>query len=88
MPGADGKRILTDLAIAQCFGAFGPWFYGHLIGDGTNHAMLTFGYLIGAAVMVIGGLVEAYLGIDAEGKSLEDVARPLSVAPEPEPAAA
>jgi hypothetical protein len=38
--------------------------------------------------MVIGGLVEAYLGIDAEGKSLEDVARPLSVAPEPEPAAA
>jgi hypothetical protein len=45
--------------------------------------MLTFGYLIGAAVMIIGGVVEAYLGIDAEVKSLEDVARPLSMAPEP-----
>ena len=62
--------------------AFGPWFYGHLIGDGTNHTLLTIGYLIGAAVMIIGGVVEAYLGIDAEGKSLEDVATPLSVVAE------
>jgi hypothetical protein len=29
--------------------------------------------------MVVGGLVEVFLGIDAEGKSLEDVANPLSV---------
>jgi MFS family permease len=72
------QAIALFFAIAQCFGAFGPWFYGHLIGDGTNHGALTFGYLIGAAVMVIGGLVEAKLGIDAEGKSLEDVATPLS----------
>jgi hypothetical protein len=50
--------------------------------------MLTVGYLIGAAVMVAGGLVEVFLGIDAENKSLEDVATPLSVVPEPEPAAA
>ena len=28
--------------------------------------------------MVIGGLVEVFLGVDAEGKSLEDVAPPLS----------
>jgi MFS family permease len=72
------QAIALFFAIAQCFGAFGPWFYGHLIGDGTNHGALTFGYLIGAAVMVVGGLVEAKLGIDAEGKSLEDVATPLS----------
>jgi hypothetical protein len=32
--------------------------------------------------MIIGGVVEAYLGIDAEGKSLEDVATPLSVVAE------
>ncbi|HST67453.1 MAG TPA: MFS transporter [Mycobacteriales bacterium] len=72
------QAIALFFAIAQCFGAFGPWFYGQLIGDGTNHGALTFGYLIGAAVMIIGGLVEAKLGIDAEGKSLEDVATPLS----------
>jgi hypothetical protein len=35
------------------------------------------GYL-GAAVMVIGGLMEMLLGVDAERKSLEDIAEPLS----------
>ena len=82
------QAIALFFAVAQCFGAFGPWFYGQLIGDGTNHTMLTIGYLIGAAVMVVGGLVEVFLGIDAENKSLEDVATPLSVVAEPEPAAA
>ncbi len=28
--------------------------------------------------MILGGLVEAFLGVNAEGKSLEDVASPLS----------
>jgi len=41
---------------------------------------LFFGYLLGAAVMVIGGIVAAVLGVAAEGKSLEDVAMPLSAA--------
>jgi hypothetical protein len=76
------QAIALFFAIAQCFGAIGPWFYGHLIGDGTNHGMLTIGYLIGAAVMIAGGLVETFLGIDAEGKSLEEVATPLSAAPQ------
>jgi MFS family permease len=77
------QAIALFFAIAQCFGAFGPWFYGKLIGDGANHGALTLGYLIGAAVMIIGGLVEVFIGIDAEGKSLEDVANPLSVVPQP-----
>ena len=73
------QAIALFFAIAQCFGAIGPLFYGKLIGDGSNHAALTLGYLIGAGVMIVGGLVEAFIGIDAEGKSLEDVANPLSV---------
>ncbi len=72
------QAIALFFAIAQCFGAFGPWFYGKLIGEGNNHGALTLGYLIGAAVMVAGGLVEVFLGVDAEGQSLEDVAVPLS----------
>jgi MFS family permease len=72
------QAIALFFAVAQCFGAFGPWFYSKLIGTGSNHGMLTLGYLIGAAVMVVGGLVEAFLGVDAEGQSLEDVASPLS----------
>ena len=29
--------------------------------------------------MILGGIVAAFLAVDAEGKSLEDVARPLGV---------
>jgi MFS family permease len=71
------KAIAVFFAIAQSFGAFGPWFYGQLIGNGQDHFRLFIGYLIGAGVMLIGGLVEAMLGIDAENRSLEDIARPL-----------
>jgi hypothetical protein len=65
-------------AIAQIFGALGTIFYGALIGTGSNRAGLTIGYLIGGGIMIIGGLVEVFLGINAEGKPLEQVARPLT----------
>jgi MFS family permease len=71
------KAIAVFFAIAQSFGAFGPWFYGKLIGNGTDHTLLFYGYIIGAAVMIFGGLIEAFIGIDAEGRSLEDLALPL-----------
>ncbi len=73
------KAIAIFFAIAQCFGAIGPVFFGFLIGDGSDPFLLTVGYLIGAGIMICGGLVEVFLGIDAEGKSLEDVAEPLSL---------
>ncbi len=72
--------IAVFFAIAQSFGALGPVLYGALIGDGSNPTMLFYGYLLAAGVMVVGGLVEVFLGIDAEGKALEDVAEPLSSA--------
>ncbi len=72
------KAIAVFFAIAQTFGAIGPWLYGMLIGNGQDHFKLFIGYLIGAAVMIIGGLVEVGLGVASEGKSLEDVALPLS----------
>ena len=74
------KAIAVFFAIAQCFGAFGPWFYGQLIGNGTDHFKLFVGYMIGAAVMLAGAAVEAGLGIDAERRSLEDLATPLGAA--------
>ncbi len=72
------KAIAVFFAIAQTFGAIGPWLYGLLIGTGQDHFRLFIGYLIGAGVMVAGGLVETFLGVAAEGKSLEDIATPLS----------
>ena len=72
------EAIAVFFAIAQIFGALGTIFYGALIGTGSDRAGLTIGYLIGGGLMIIGGLVEVFLGIDAEGKPLEQVARPLT----------
>ena len=71
------KAIAVFFAIAQGFGSLGPVIYGHLIGDGDDPNKLFLGYLLGAVVMAVGGIVAAVLGVDAEGKSLEDVALPL-----------
>jgi hypothetical protein len=49
-----------------------------LIGDGSQPVRLFLGYLLGAAVMIAGGLVAFFLGVPAERKSLEDIAVPLS----------
>ena len=80
------EAIAVFFAIAQIFGAFGPLFYGWLIGDGTSRTPLFIGYLIGAGIMMIGGIVEIFLGIDAEGKSLESITKPLTSTDEPEDA--
>ncbi|HEV8462575.1 MAG TPA: MFS transporter [Gaiellaceae bacterium] len=72
------EAIAVFFAIAQIFGAFGPVFYGWLIGDGASTTGLFIGYLVGAGIMMIGGIVEILFGIDAEGKSLEEVTKPLT----------
>ena len=74
------KAIAVFFAIAQCFGALGPVIYGALIGTGEHPVRLFIGYLLGAAVMIAGGLVARFLAVDAEGKSLEDIAQPLAAA--------
>jgi MFS family permease len=77
------KAIAVFFAIAQCFGFLGTHLYGHLIGTGKDPTALYWGYLLGAGAMITGGLVAAFLGVKAEGKSLEDVAPPLSVMAKP-----
>ncbi len=73
------KAIAVFFAIAQFFGWFGTKLYTSLIGTGNDPNKLFVGYLIGAGAMIIGGLVEIFLGVAAEGRSLEDVASPLSM---------
>jgi MFS family permease len=77
------KAIAVFFAIAQCFGFLGTHLYGHLIGTGKDVDALYWGYLLGAGAMILGGLVAAFLGVAAEGKPLEDVARPLGVIAKP-----
>jgi MFS family permease len=72
------EAIAVFFAIAQIFGAFGPAFYGALIGDGSSRTGLFVGYVIGGAIMAIGGIVELAIGIKAEGKSLEAITKPIT----------
>lgn len=60
-------------------GIVGPSLFGALI-ESHERSNVFIGYLIGAALMVFAGLVQAVWGVAAEGKALEAVARPLSQA--------
>jgi MFS family permease len=77
------KAIAVFFAIAQCFGFLGTHLYGHLIGTGKDPNSLYWGYLLGAGAMILGGIVAAFLAVDAEGKALEDIAKPLGVIGKP-----
>ena len=58
-------------------GIAGPAFFGRLIDTHQRSAVFT-GYLVGSALMVGAAVVAAIWGVDAERKSLESVATPLS----------
>ncbi len=58
-------------------GIIGPALYGHNIATG-NRTTVFLGYLLGAGLMIVAGLIEVWLGVDAEQRQLEDVATPLT----------
>ena len=61
----------TGVAIAA------PWTFGKLI-ETDSIGLVTIAFVIGGAIMAIGGVVEILLGVEAAGKSLEAVARPIN----------
>jgi MFS family permease len=78
-----GQAISYFFAIAQGIGgSAAPSIFGHLIGGQNNphpdRTPLSYGFAIGGIIMIIGGLVAWFLAVDAERKSLEDIAEPLS----------
>jgi MFS family permease len=58
-------------------GAVAPYLFGVLIQSHTAQNVF-FGYLIGAFLMIFGGLTEIFFGVDSERRSLEEIAAPLS----------
>jgi MFS family permease len=60
-------------------GVAAPAIFGALIATGERGALM-WGYLGGAALMLIAAATEAWIGVAAERQSLESVARPLSAA--------
>ena len=58
-------------------GVAAPWVFGTLIGSGDPGAIAG-GYAFGAALMLLAGVVAAWLAVAAERRPLEEVAPPLS----------
>ena len=58
-------------------GVFAPLLFGWLIQTRSKSALLA-GYLAAALLMIVGAIVELWLGVAAERRSLEHVAAPLS----------
>jgi MFS family permease len=67
-------------------GITGPLLFGALIENASASKDITqiaIGYFIGAVLMIAGGVVETFLGVKAEGASLESIAQPLTAEDEP-----
>jgi MFS family permease len=73
------QAISYFFSIGQIAGSVAPLLYGVLIGDGSDRGPLFGGYLLGAGLMIAGGLVAFFLGVDAERKSLEDITEPITL---------
>jgi MFS family permease len=72
------NAIAFFYAIGSAIGGIvGPLLFGALVGTGDKGKVLI-GYAIGGLLMLVGGVMEIFFGIDAEQSSLEDVATPLS----------
>jgi MFS family permease len=65
-------------ATGTIVGGFGgPLLFGALIESGER-GQIFIGYLVGAVVMILGGIVQATMGVEAAQRDLEDIAPPLS----------
>ena len=57
----------------------GPQVFSRLINT-ESYDQVFLALALGAVMMILGGIAELILGINAEGRSLEDIARPLTAA--------
>jgi MFS family permease len=65
-------------ATGTIVGGFGgPLLFGALIQSGSP-SQIFIGYVVGAVVMIAGGVIQALMGVEAAGRDLEDIAPPLS----------
>ena len=65
-------------AAGTLVGGFGgPLLFGALIQSGDPSQILI-GYIVGAVVMIIGGVIQALMGVEAAQRDLEDIAPPIS----------
>jgi MFS family permease len=63
-------------------GITGPLLFSKLISSGS-YSQAEVALLLGAGLMIVGGLVEIVFGVRAEGQSLENIAKPLTAEDRP-----
>ena len=73
-----GIAISLFYAFGTLVGGVGaPALFGHLIDSGSRERVMV-GFFFAALLMLLASVAEAIWGVKAEGKSLEDIAKPLS----------
>lgn len=68
-----GMAIALFYATATCFGAVAPTLFGALVQSQSRTALFA-GYAVAAGAMIAAGITAAFIGVDAEGRSLEQLA--------------
>ncbi len=58
-------------------GISGPYLFGKLI-ETEERSQVMLGFLLGGALMIAAGIVQAAIGVEAAGRQLEDIAKPLT----------
>ena len=72
--------IAIFYALGTLIGGVGaPLLLGVLIAGGSRIEVAA-GYMLGAVLMLAGAVCEYFIGVEAAGKSLESVSRPLQSA--------
>jgi MFS family permease len=72
--------IAIFYAIGTSIGGVGaPALFGALVASGSKQYIML-GWLLGAALMISGAVAEYFIGVEAAGKSLESVSKPLQSA--------
>jgi MFS family permease len=76
---ARAMAIALFYSVGTGIAALSPTLFGALIAT-HSRTNVNYGYLLGAGLMIAAGVVAIFLAVDAEGRSLEDVARPFTAA--------
>ena len=74
---ARAMAIALFYSIGTGIAALSPTLFGALIAT-HSRTNVNYGYMLGAGLMIAAGVVAIFLAVDAERRSLEDVAKPLT----------
>jgi MFS family permease len=74
---ARAMAIALFYAVGTGIAALSPTLFGALIAT-ESRTNVNYGYMLGAGLMIAAGIVAIFLAVNAERRSLEDIARPFT----------